>query len=486
MWIDRATTATFYSMWLLLVCLFTLTTMQVQAECRAFDPGEKDNCAPLAENIANAENYSYETYYARALSWMETDGESFKARLNSIVRGHTCYQYDPCTWLALEELDEDPHNSNYVIGFYSRKYFEKINRDCGDKTRGVGTNLRDDWNREHVFPAGKFHRDEQMCAYTDLHHLVAADRSLNIRRSDKDFKPGTDLVGSGRKDESGQKGIECQDCRETKLAFEPQDGQKGAVARMLLYVDVRYDGSPEEEQGRRRLETTPDLKLVKVDGNTKSNPIAELGDLCTLLEWHAKFPVTDAERRRNQGVQRWQGNRNPFIDNPGFADKIWGGVDCPDDDIDNDNEVANEDEDEDPVDLGSVGIVAAFVNPPGSSERTGEWVKIKNYGETAIHFKGYTLEDESTRDPFPLSGILEPGATACFQNFSKYIRLLNGGGSLTLKYTTKEDVIDSVQWNRVADGEVVVFNETECDKDCRSPTQCQVEEEATVAEERDL
>jgi hypothetical protein len=43
------------------------------------------------------------------------------------------------------------------------------------------------------------------------------------------------------------------------------------------------------------------------------------------LQWHADDPVSAFELNRNNVIQGYQGNRNPFIDNPAFATQIWGG-----------------------------------------------------------------------------------------------------------------------------------------------------------------
>jgi endonuclease I len=43
-----------------------------------------------------------------------------------------------------------------------------------------------------------------------------------------------------------------------------------------------------------------------------------------LLEWNALDPVDDLEKQRNKEGEKKQGNRNPFIDYPELANKIWG------------------------------------------------------------------------------------------------------------------------------------------------------------------
>ena len=43
-----------------------------------------------------------------------------------------------------------------------------------------------------------------------------------------------------------------------------------------------------------------------------------------LLKWHRQDPVSTKEIDRNNAVYKLQGNRNPFIDYPEFAEYIWG------------------------------------------------------------------------------------------------------------------------------------------------------------------
>lgn len=86
---------------------------------------------------------------------------------------------------------------------------------------------------------------------------------------------------------------------------------KGDVARMLFYMVVRYDES--------------ELDLELVDSiKDRSNKDPEHGKLSTLLKWHNDDPVDNYERYRNHIIyDKYQHNRNPFIDHPEFVSRIW-------------------------------------------------------------------------------------------------------------------------------------------------------------------
>ena len=57
---------------------------------------------------------------------------------------------------------------------------------------------------------------------------------------------------------------------------------------------------------------------------SKDNPDNMMGRLSHMIKWNEQYPVMDREQRRNSGAEYLQGNRNPFIDHPEFACKIWG------------------------------------------------------------------------------------------------------------------------------------------------------------------
>ncbi len=238
------------------------------------DPGEGDPGGGVPDD-----------YYAPADG---LTGGALKAALHGIIDDHTRISYST-VWTALRETDEDPDNPSNVIELYSRRSVSKASNG-GDA---------DDWNREHVW--AKSHGDFGTASGpgTDLHHLRPTDVTVNAARGNLDFDNG----GSGVH--------QCSACGVDGDSWEPPDAVKGDVARMIFYMAVRYEGD----------DGFPDLELNDSVGNG-SVPLH--GRVSVLLDWHAQDPVSAAEVRRNDIIHAgWQDNRNPFIDHPEYADRIW-------------------------------------------------------------------------------------------------------------------------------------------------------------------
>lgn len=50
----------------------------------------------------------------------------------------------------------------------------------------------------------------------------------------------------------------------------------------------------------------------------------EMGMLSTLLKWNEVDPPSRQEKLRNERICKfYQHNRNPFVDHPEFANRIW-------------------------------------------------------------------------------------------------------------------------------------------------------------------
>jgi endonuclease I/V8-like Glu-specific endopeptidase len=146
------------------------------------------------------------------------------------------------------------------------------------------------FNCEHVVPQSWFNKKEPMRG--DLHHLFSCEPNCNSFRGNNPYFDFPDFNETIRND--------CGKLLEKK--FEPSGG-KGATARATLYFLLRYPGEinkTSKEYQEERLET--------------------------LLKWHKAYPVTQYEKHRNMAIFEKQGNRNPLIDFPEWADKIAFGL----------------------------------------------------------------------------------------------------------------------------------------------------------------
>lgn len=231
-------------------------------------------------------------------------GSTLKSQLHTLLRTtHTTrYSYD-ALWTQLPYTDEDPANSSNLIEIYTGWSVPKSNY-------GGGTT---EWNREHTW--SKSHGDfgETAPAGTDLHHLRPCDSTVNSAKSNKDFDNG----GTAYTDASpypGYTGV--TGCYTTASAWEPRNEDKGDVARMIMYMAVRYEGT----------DTSFNLEIID-DVNSEAGVSApNYGKLSTLLAWHVQDPPDAREYQRNNRIAERQGNRNPFIDHPEFARYIWAPV----------------------------------------------------------------------------------------------------------------------------------------------------------------
>lgn len=224
-------------------------------------------------------------------------GATLKTNLHNLLRTThlTEFSYD-ALWTQLQYTDEDSVNTNNIIEIYTGWSVPK-------SYSGSGTSQ---WNREHTW--SKSHGDfgETAPAGTDLHHLRPADATVNSAKGNKDFDEG----GTAYTDASpytGYSGV--TGCYTDADSWEPREVEKGDVARMILYMAVRYEGT----------DTSYDLEMQ--DLTPTSGPF--YGRLSTLLQWHVQDPPDGWERRRNNRIHERQGNRNPFVDHPEFVNQIW-------------------------------------------------------------------------------------------------------------------------------------------------------------------
>lgn len=229
-------------------------------------------------------------------------GIALQAKLHDIIDDHTSVSYGSIL-LHFQTTDKKPNNT--VWDMYSDipgenpPYIYYFNKDeCGNyNSEG------DCFNREHSWPASWF--NEQIPMYTDLFHIYPTDGYVNGKRSNY---PYGEVGSASWTSMNGGKLGNCNYPGYTQIVFEPIDEYKGDLARSYFYVATRYYNEDNGWQSNGMV-TGSQLKPWAVN---------------MLLEWHHQDLVSQKEIDRNNAVFNIQNNRNPYIDQPDFADKIWG------------------------------------------------------------------------------------------------------------------------------------------------------------------
>lgn len=208
------------------------------------------------------------------------------------------------TWDVLKTADKDPDISSNILLIYG--YNDSDTENNNDRTRGNDQGFSGDpfnWNREHVFAKSLANPSLETGSIgpgTDLHNLRPADAGYNSSRSNRKFTDGSG--NSGPQSNGG---------------WYPGDEWKGDIARMVMYMYLRYHGTGE------KISETNCLPI-----NVGSGSILDIDSnmIGLFLEWNQEDPVSNFEINRNNVILDHQKNRNPFIDNPYLATLIWGGI----------------------------------------------------------------------------------------------------------------------------------------------------------------
>lgn len=276
------------------------------------ETGPCTGCETLTP-VADPATFNGEIYYSDVLSGEFANAEELKNALSVIIaKNHKQLTYKQ-VWSTLTYADQDPSDDKKVIEIYTGASISKYD----NQTSGSGVGK---WNREHVWAKSHGFPSESQWGYTDAHHLRPSDPGINTARSNNDFGACKDTgeevmfngVGTGNY------------LNKTTDCWEPRDEVKGDVARMIMYMDTRYQGTDTATTNM------PDLVAVDRLTTTDEDSAPLIGTLCTLYAWNQLDAVDAYEQNRNNQVYKYQGNRNPFIDRPELVKEVYGAV-CGDD-----------------------------------------------------------------------------------------------------------------------------------------------------------
>ena len=189
----------------------------------------------------------------------------------------------------LQYADEDPDNSSNMVYFYTRD--------------SVAKNAASTWNREHCWPqslssntnTNNWGTDK---AGADLLHIRPTYNDTNSARGNLKYgdinKSSPRYYGSSNMLYGYTSGS----------YFEPIDSVKGDVARIIMYIWTAYTGYSGY--------STIDISYV-------------MQSYDVLLKWHTMDKPDALEGHRNDYCETSkQKNRNPFVDHPELAWRIFG------------------------------------------------------------------------------------------------------------------------------------------------------------------
>lgn len=223
-----------------------------------------------------------------------------KTALYTIIKNSSVLSYSEL-WDAFETTDKRADGK--VWDMYSNSNFTfGVHQDRGSG----GTSEGELYNREHSFPKSWFNDKSPM--YSDLFHLYPTDKRANTERGNNAYGE----VGSAKwTSQNGSKvGTAKSSLGYSGTVFEPIDEYKGDFARTYFYMVTCYEDKITSW-------SSPHLTNNKYPGLNSWS-------ITMLLKWHRQDPVSQKETDRNNAVESYQRNRNPFIDYPELAEYIWG------------------------------------------------------------------------------------------------------------------------------------------------------------------
>lgn len=233
--------------------------------------------------------------------------EALKAAAKACVSNHTQLEYYslPNYWQYSDVYPELVDGCKRWWDMYSDAVYLIQPRQSG--TQSFSANRM---QREHSVPKSwwKYQGSvEYTPAYSDMWNLYPSDGAANQAKQNYPFGEtrttiydnGVTKVGAPKAGFGGG----------SSLVFEPDDRYKGDFARAIFYMATVYDD----------LHWVYDYMFV-----SNSYPTLVPWAVNMLLQWSRQDPVDQKEIDRNDYVEQYQGNRNPFVDFPELAEYIWG------------------------------------------------------------------------------------------------------------------------------------------------------------------
>ena len=332
---------------------------------------------PTTINLNDSTTAEIQNYYSElnSLSLTERRGKNLLKNLKPILKnGQIYFGYEStggdAIWRLYEITDRDWEKSpaseiagydsttNTITGYVygssasnpgSNPYIHAlyVNRNADNQVRAwakTGTTTshggNNEWciDREHIWAKSHgFETNGKGGARGDPMHLWAGDSYVNSALhnnlyygfvdTSRDYIDGKDKYAY---DSGNLQGYSLTLGGDTYV-FEPQDSDKGDIARAIFYMVARYNylsGSDADgiDSNNPNLALTNSLDDYQSSGYQSTKTLlGKMGLVSDLLAWNELDPPDAWEIHRNNILYKnYTNNRNPFIDYPEWANIIWG------------------------------------------------------------------------------------------------------------------------------------------------------------------
>ena len=297
------------------------------------------NLKPILKN--GQKYYSYESTGGEIWKAYEiTDRDWIKSPANAITKGTYNPSSNTITGYTYGSSKSNTGDNPYIHALYVNRNADNNVKAWAKSDNVTSHGGNNEWciDREHIWPKSHgFENNGEGGARGDLMHLWAGDSYVNSELHNNyyyGFVDKSKTYTDGKNKYAYAEG----NLRGTSLTlggnvtvFEPQDSDKGDIARAVFYMVARYNylsGSDSDgiDSNNPNLELTNDLSAYSSTGYMSSTTkTGKLGILRDLLEWNEIDPVDEYEIHRNNLLYKnFTNNRNPFIDYPEWANIIWG------------------------------------------------------------------------------------------------------------------------------------------------------------------
>jgi uncharacterized protein YjdB len=329
-----------------ILALLIFSGLNTKRPEQTYAAGTYTTSLPSTINVTPLSDNGIRSYYSSldSLATSERQGTNLLKNLKPILLDNFRYYSYTNTWKVLQVVDRnwelDPLSPLTGYTYSDNPYVRLLYRNDNDVIATAaqfndthGTYI----DREHVWPQSRGFKASSGAsgpAGTDVHHLMLAD-SYNNQQGHNNYPWGDEddgitptTIGSFPENTTGTRWTAIDEFGDSALIYEPQDSDKGNVARAIFYMAARYNNWAGETGVISDFEpfliVTDEVYDNTTISSTDTTP-AKMGVLSTLLKWHEMDPVDEIEIRRNNLIyNNYQLNRNPFIDFPEWVDAVYG------------------------------------------------------------------------------------------------------------------------------------------------------------------